>query len=162
MDNNTINQTEERLMQYAKALLGNKVICDNQDKTIERIVKYQPDVVLEAYDIQIETVNKDTKPEERLSRDAAFLGGKGEPNINDTQKKRIEAYASRMESVIRAYSKYDYSKEGEIEVNGNTFTYNKELIDPENYMDDMYEVGESVKGDIFSLSVDDDGKVVIY
>lgn len=151
-----------RLMAYANAIIGNKKICDNQEETMKRIVERQPEIVFEALGMDIEVEEKDPKQEERLLKYYEMVS-KTPLDINKIRgSARIEAYAKQMESVIKSYAKYDYSKEGRIEVNGNTFTYNKDKFDPAPYMDEMAKMGESVQGDIFSISLDEDGKVVIY
>jgi hypothetical protein len=132
-------EQEKRLMAYYTRLLGGKKLCDNQDETVKRIILTQSDIAF------------DTLDEKTVS--ASDI-----PKTNG----RLAAYAKALKSVVKAYENYDYSKEGKIEVNGNTFTYNKERFDPSLYMEDMIRMGESVKGEIFSISLDEDGKVVIY
>lgn len=151
-----------RLTAYANAIMGNKKICDNQDETVKRIVERQPEIVLEALGISVEPEDGDSKQGERILKYYELITKTPVDIKKIRSSERVEAYAKQMESVIKSYAKYDYSKEGRIEVNGNTFTYNKDKFDPAPYMDEMAKMGESVKGDIFSISLDEDGKVVIY
>ena len=156
------DELKTRLMAYANAIIGNKKICDNQEETMKRIVERQPEIVFEALGMDIEVEEKDPKQEERLLKYYEMVSKTPLDIEKIRSSARIEAYAKQMESVIKSYAKYDYSKEGRIEVNGNTFTYNKDKFDPTPYMDEMAKMGESVQGDIFSISLDEDGKVVIY
>lgn len=152
----------DRIMAYANAIIGNKKICDNQAETIKRIVERQPEIVFEAIGIDVESKKTESDPKNRLMKYYELLNKVPADAAKIRQTDRITAYARQMESVIKAYAKYDYSKEGSIEVNGNTFTYNKDKFDPSPYMDELAKMGETVQGDIFSVSLDEDGKVVIY
>ncbi len=151
-----------RLMLYANAIIGNKKICDNQAETMKRIVENQPEIIFEAMGIDIEPKQAESDPKKRIMKYYELLNKVPVESAKIRQTDRISAYAKQIESIIKAYSKYDYSKEGKIEVNGNTFTYNKDKLDPSKYIDEMAKMGESVKGDLFSVSLDEDGKVVIY
>ena len=153
---------EDRMIAYANAIIGNKKICDNQEETIKRIVLTQPEFIIEAYGITIEpSIEDEQRRNNRLTKYYELLQGLSD-DATERQKERLAAYASKIESVIRAYSKYDYQKEGSIEVNGNTFTYNKEKFDPKDYMDELAKIGEANKGDTLSVSLDGDGRLVIY
>ena len=115
-----------RLMLYANALIGDKKICDNQSETLKRIVEYQPEIVLEAMGFEIENTNPKGDPNERIMKYFELINNVPMDSVKVSQNKRISIYAKQIESVIKSYANYDYSKEGKIDVNGNTFTYNKE------------------------------------
>ena len=152
----------ERMVSYATEIIGQKTICANQEETIKRIVEIQPDIVLEAYGIQVDIESYKTDNSIRLQKYCDLLKAFPLDTANHRQQERLAAYAQKMESVIRAYAKYDYSKEGRITVNGNTFTYNKEKFNPMDHMKELEDFGEDIQGELLSVSQDEDGRLVIY
>ena len=153
-----------RLMIYANAIIGNERICDNQNETMRRIVEYQPEIVLDAFGIKSEKEQESIKEAtiDRLKRYSELLKDVDIDDQKTNQMKRMAVYADRIRSVVKSYEKYDYSKEGKIEVNGNIFTYNKEEINPLDYMDELQEIGSAEQGGLFAIYLDDEGRLVIY
>ncbi len=74
--------------------------------------------------------------------------------------------ASLMEMVITAQAilkcigDYDYSKSITEEINGNIFSYEKEFP-IEEYRQELYDIGNDVKGDKYSVYLQD-GELVVY
>ena len=65
-----MDSLEKRLLSYANAIIENKKICDNQEETLRRIIEYQPELILDAYGIQVEIdadKNHGSKSLERIS-----------------------------------------------------------------------------------------------
>ena len=156
------DEMTKRIMAYAKAIIGNQKISENQDETLKRIVINNPEIVFESLGIEFEKHEKDLNSEGRLMKYYELISNKSINSENIKHTKRMLVYKKQMESIIRSYAKYDYSKEGKIEVNGNTFTYNVDSFEPSKYMDELAKMGEISKGDIFSASEDEEGKLVIY
>ena len=72
-----------------------------------------------------------------------------------------EELAQNMMKTIAAYDKYDYSSEVREEINGNTFVFKKDFpID--QYRDELAEYGEEIQDEIYSVYIDEQGRLVVY
>ncbi len=60
-----------------------------------------------------------------------------------------------------AYQSYDYSQECSRKINGNTFVYQKDFPIGQ-YEEILAEYGHEVRDEIYSVYVDDEGRLVVY
>lgn len=67
-----------------------------------------------------------------------------------------------MNEVMEAMGSYDYKSEGKEEINGNTFTFDRNGFPIEKYRDELAELGNTEKGNTWYVQEGEDGKLVIY
>ena len=144
-----MSNSADRLIAYSKALMGDKVLCANQNETIERMYTN----LSEESRISLE---------ENISRQDAMYKRVFAYAQKFAEMKGNEEFKRSLEDIILAYENYDYSKEGRVSVNGNTFTYKKDEFIPDNYMDELAKIGESVQGEIFAAYINEEGELVVY
>ncbi|WP_044959741.1 HNH endonuclease signature motif containing protein [Butyrivibrio sp. WCD2001] len=69
--------------------------------------------------------------------------------------------AEKMASVIKAYDNYDIDSEERVEINGNIFKYKKDFpID--QYKEILAEYGEEEQDEVYSVYLDEEGRLVVY
>ena len=70
------DEMTKRLMAYAKAIIGNQKISENQDETLKRIVINNPEIVFESLGIEFEKHEKDLNSEGRLMKYYELISNK--------------------------------------------------------------------------------------
>lgn len=133
-------QQEDRLKKYAE-LLGNS-------KLSKAKVDFEPEygfvVKGENEDIQIEFEKSHSDIPKRIVKYA----------ISSMRQKNV------LEELTKAYSDVDLENEITIEVNGNKFTYNKNKINIDEYMDELIQIGNEKKGCSWDVDFDEDGELI--
>lgn len=72
-----------------------------------------------------------------------------------------EELSEVMKKALNSYDNYDFNKEIREKINGNTFIFNKDFP-IEKYRSILAEYGNEEQGEIYSVYVDDKGRLVVY
>ena len=144
-----MSNSADRLIEYSKALMGNEKVCSNQNETIEFVFAN----MTEEYRASLEeSISQQDATYRRLF---AYATKFAEFNRNDEFKKQLEG-------IIKAYENYDFSSEKSITINGNVFSYKEGEFNPEDHMEALEKIGESIKGEKLFAYTNEEGELVVY
>jgi len=72
----------------------------------------------------------------------------------------IMTLAIEAEALVKRVERYNYSDETIVEINGNRFRY-QEAFPIDEYRDQLFEIGNDIRGETFAVSIDE-GELVVY
>ena len=144
-----MSDSKERLLAYYKAMSKNDTEQTNiiLNKAVSSLSDDEADFVVS--DIE-------RRREEQAKRLALYAKKIAELRGNNDE---LQKYRDMVETLEEAYEDYDFDAEIEIELNGNIFSYDKDL-DIEPYKDTLIKIGNSTKGNAWRVEIED-GKVVL-
>ncbi len=147
------------LFEYYLRLMNNKGMADDSSsKKIDYVLRNMTAEDLSALEERVS--KKDAAYSRLLAYAKAFSKLSGQ-NIPVDAQPESDELAEIMNSTLKAYEKYNVDSEERIEINGNTFTYKKGFpID--QYIDELASYGEDEQDEIYSVYLDDEGRLVVY
>lgn len=154
-----MDDAKERLLEYYKGLSENNTA--QTDRILERAVaslshEYAYSISSEIENVLVEITNVEKMRERQEKRIAAYAEGLA---AIYRKNKKLQKYREIVEVLEEAYEDYDFDAEVELELNGNKFSFGKD-IDIEPYKDTLTKIGDNTKGNAWRVEIED-GKVVL-
>ena len=149
----------DRLFEYYLRLMNNKGMSDEtSSKKVDYVLRNMSAADLGALEERVKL--KDPAYNRLFAYAKAIAKINGQELPLEMQPSNDEL-ADIMNSTMKAYEKYDVESEERIEINGNTFTYKKGFpID--QYAEILASYGEDEQDEIYSVYLDDEGRLVVY
>ncbi len=144
-----MSDSRERLLAYYKALSSKST--EQTDKILNKAISCLSD---DEVDIVASDIEK--RQDDQAKRLAAYAEKITTMMGNNDE---LQKYREIIENLEEAYEDYDFDAETEIKLNGNTFSFDKNL-DIEPYRDTLIKIGNSTKGNAWRVEIED-GKVVL-
>lgn len=155
--NATKADKHDRLFEYYARLMKNKGITDDDaSKKIDYMLRNMSERDLNALNDRVEKMDPAYK---RLIAYATLMSKfQTEKTASDIEPSNDEL-AKNMESSLKSFANYDIDNEKRIQINGNTFLYEKDFP-IEEYRETLSAIGEEEQNEIFTVYLDD-GKLVV-
>lgn len=148
-----------RLFEYYVRLMQNKGLADKtSSKKIDYVLR---NMSAQEMDILIERVESKDKSYKRLMAYVQALSKLKDKSIPKDAQPNNDELAEVMNSTLKAYEKYDVDCEERVEINGNTFIY-KSGFPIDQYREELASYGEDEQDEIYSVYLDDEGRLVVY
>lgn len=88
------------------------------------------------------------------------------PEDFEEEKKKadeeIKKVADTLVSVVDATTEDELKNQETVYINGNNFIYEKGAIDLSDHVQKLHDIGEKIKGETWSIYIDEEGDLVIY
>lgn len=72
---------------------------------------------------------------------------------------RIKAIIDPVSELLDAYEDYDFDKNRNVNINGNLFSYDPDVIKLEDIADTLFRIGEIKKGNSWTVSISEEGGI---
>ncbi len=154
------SESKQRLGAYYNALI-NKENSESAKKAIDFVLEDFEDE--EAVKLEYDISQKDKQYADFIAQSGnvpnrLLAYAKKIKELTEVQKKIAEP----MSEVVEKYKNYDFDAVVKEEINGNIFCYRKDKFPIEQFREQLFEMGNKNQGNQWSVSLSDDGRLVIY
>lgn len=153
--NTNAEKTKERLKTYY-----NNLINSNNKETTKTAISYVVEGMTDDIVIELEkTIEfQDNQYEQVALASRIYPYVERYFNVSPIQKKIINP----VEEFAQSYEDYDFSLIVKEEINGNYFSYRKDMFPIEDYRDRLFEIGREQKNNHWAVSLTNEGELVLY
>ena len=137
----------DRLLQYYTGLL-NHVAGDLSDAQKAALETYVRNMTESAAEERLEAVSEEEKCKQ--TDDSAFQ------EVDGQERETAETLLEIIDAM------QDDPEQEAVLINGNKFLFDKGSLDITKYAEKLFRIGESSKGNTWSIYLDDEGELVIY
>lgn len=149
----------DALFEYYVRLMNAKGLSD--ETTSKRVDYFLRNMSENDMILMIEQVKNRDATSRRLAHYAKAFSKMQNEARREMSEPSSDELAEMMNGILRSYDNYDIESELREEISGNIFIFQQDFP-IEQYRDVLATYGEEKQGEIYSIYLDEDGRLVVY